>query len=355
MDVSAVMDNELNLAILENICNGVGVRVNISDLAKTLRKHRDTIRDQVNALFDNNIINTPIYPFIRLYQEYPLLVIVRADLPKTEEIVEFLLEDEHIFGAFYVKDEEYNTFLIMFFKDISTYVDWRKKIVAEKDIPPRDVRYPASASFFSNKHIIKYQPYSPIYRIEEKSQNGEIITLNGLKLNDLSIRILKRLMIGESIRTNENLLSKKLNINRKTVERRISALIKEKVIGRPACRFPKFFVPPNHFLVYYLLEIKKSMENVVKAIKLDPNVPLALEASLGRYNLLLFQVFSTVDEHLEWEDRYTSRFPGSLGAMKNIYLSPKMTARIDQQKISLAIIRKKKEALYGSELKELVR
>lgn len=353
--MSALIDNELNLAILENICNGVGVEVNISDLAKTLKKHRDTIRDQIKALFDYNIINRPIYPFVRLYQEYPLLVIVRADLPKTEEIVEFLMEDEHIFGAFYVKDEEYNTFLIMFFKDISTYVDWRKKIVAEKDIPPRDVRYPASGSFFSSKHIIKYQPYSPIFQMEEKYQKGETLILNGYKLNDLSIQILKKLMMGESIRTNENLLSKRLAVNRKTVERRVLALLKEKVVGRPVCRFPKFFVPPDHILVYYLLEIKKSLDNVVRAIKSDPNVPLAFEASLGRYNLLLFQVFSTVDEHLEWEDRYTTRFPGSLGAMKNIYLSPKMTARIDQQKISLAIIRKRKEILYGSELKELVR
>jgi len=353
--MSALLDDELNLTILENVCSGVGIEVNISDLAKTLTRHRDTIRDQVNALFDNNIINRPIYPFIRLYEEYPILVIVRADLPRTEGISKFLIEDEHIFGAFYVKDEEFNTFLIMFFKDISTYVDWRKKIVIEKDIPPRHIRYPANGSFFSNNHIIKYQPHSPIFQMEERHLKGEQLILNGYKLNDLSFQILKRLMLGESIRTNENLLSKEIGVNRKTIERRISALLQENVVSKPVCRFPKFFVPPNHFLVYYLLEIKKSLNNVVKAIKSDPCIPFALEASLGRYNILLFQVFSSVDEHLEWEDRYTSRFPDSLGAMKNIYLSPNQTASINQQKISLGVIRKRKEALYGSELKELVR
>lgn len=50
-----------------------------------------------------------------------------------------------------------------------------------------------------------------------------------------------------------------------------------------------------------------------------------------------------------------SRFPESIGAMKNIYLSPKMTASINQQKISLGIIKRRKEVLYGSELIELVR
>lgn len=353
--MSTLLDDELNLTILENVCSGVGIEVNISELARTLRKHRDTIRDQVNALFEHEIINRPIYPFIRLYQEYPLMVIVRADLPRTDEIIKFLQENEHIFGAFYVKDEEYNTFLIMFFKDISTYVDWRKKIVAENEIPPRDERFPASSSYFSNNHIVKYQPYSPIFQMEEKHLKGEKLILNDYKLNDLSFQILKKLMMGESIRTNENLLSKKIGVNRKTIDRRISALLNENVIGRPACRFPRFFVPPDHFLVYYLLEIKKSMNNVVKAIKSDPCIPFALEASLGRYNLLLFQVFSSVDEHLEWEDRYIRRFPDSLGAMKNIYLTPNQTTSIDQQKISLALIKKKKELLYGSELKELVR
>ncbi len=344
--MSALLDDELNLTILENICNGVGVEVNISGLARDLNKHRDTIRDQVQALFDHEIINKPVYPFIRLHQEHPLMVIVRADLPRTESISKFLIENEHIFGAYYLKDEEYNTFLIMFFKDISSYVDWRKKIVAEKEISPRDNRHPASGSYFSNNHIIKYEPYSPIFRMEERYQKGEKLMLNGYKMNNLNIQILKKLMMGGSIRTNENLLSKKLEINRKTVERRISSLLKERVIGMPVSRFPKFFVPSGHILVYCLLEIKKSMNNVIKAIKSDPCVPYVLEASLGRYNILLFQVFSSVDEHLDWENRYTHQFPGSLGAMKNIYLSPTMSANIDQQKTSLAIIRKRKEALY---------
>jgi DNA-binding Lrp family transcriptional regulator len=353
--VSALLDDASNLAILENICSGVGVEVNISNLAKTLKRHRDTIRNHVKELFDYRIINEPIYPFIHLYQEYPLMVIVRADLPRTDEISKFFMNDANIFGAFYVKDGEYNTFLIMFHKDLPSYIDWRKRITVEKLIPPREDRYPASGSFFSNKHIIKYQPYSPIYKMEEKHSKGENVTLNGLEMRDLSFQILKQLMLGESIRTNENLIAKEIGINRKTIERRISTLLDGNIITKPCCRFPRFFVPPDHILVYYLLEIRKSMNNVIKAIKSDPCIPFALEASLGRYNLLLFQVFSSVDEHLQWEDTYIRRFPDSLGAMYNIYLAPNHTASINQQKISLSIIRKRKELLYGSELKELVR
>jgi hypothetical protein len=40
--------------------------------------------------------------------------------------------------------------------------------------------------------------------------------------------------------------------------------------------------------------------------------------------------------------------------MKKIYLSPQMTASIDQQKVSLNIIRRHKEALAGKGLPEPV-
>ena len=121
------------------------------------------------------------------------------------------------------------------------------------------------------------------------------------------------------------------------------------------CRFPKLFVPPHYILVIAPVEIKKSKNKILKTIDIDPHVPLALEIGTGRYNLLLFKVFSSVEDHLEWEEEYDRRFPDSLGAMKKIYLSPKMTYSIDQQKVSLSIIRRKKEEVHGKELMESVR
>jgi hypothetical protein len=160
--------------------------------------------------------------------------------------------------------------------------------------------------------------------------------------------------LGEGIRTNENLLAQRLDVHRKTIERRIADLVKTGIIGTPACRFPKFFVPPDNILVYYLVEVKKSMDKIVKAIKSDPSIPLALEANVGRYNLLLFGALSNVEDSFNWEASYDTRFPDCIGAMKKIYLSPQMTASIDQQKVSLNIIRRHKEALAGKGLLEAV-
>ena len=347
LSVSDPLDDRLNLDILENICYGTGVEVNISALANTFKRHRNTVKEQVKALFEHRILDRPIFPFLWLYKEYPMFVVVRADLPRTEQVDRFLKEDAHIFGAFYVRDEEYNTLLIEFFKDLHSYVEWRKRIVVEDRIPPRENRYPSQTLFFSNEDIIKYQPQSLIYMMEERYGNGGELVLNGYRLNSLCFQILKKLVLGEGIRTNENILAQKLNVHRRTIERRIADLVRAGVVSNPACRFPKFFVPPDHILVYILVEIKRSMDKIIKAVKSDPSIPLALETNIGRYNLLLFGAFINVEDHFRWEEQYENRFPDCIGAMKKIYLSPQMTASIDQQKVSLNIIKQRKEALDG--------
>jgi hypothetical protein len=148
------------------------------------------------------------------------------------------------------------------------------------------------------------------------------------------------------------MLAQLLNVHRRTIERRIAALLRENIVSKPVCRFPRFFVPPDHILVYCLAEIKRSMGKIQDAIRKDSSIPLALETSMGRYNLLLFKVFRNVEEHFQWEERYDSQFPGCIGAMKKIFLSPHMTASIDQQKVSLSIIKRRKESLRSEGVME---
>ena len=350
-----LLNDKLNLEILEQICYGIGVEVNISQLSYKLKKHRKTIKSHVDEIFEHKIINGPIYPFLWFLQEYPLLVLSEADLPRNEDIDAYLKEDEHIFAAFHVRHEEYNTLLIEMHEDIYSYGEWRKKIVLDRKIPPREMRYPSDSLFFSTKHILKYQPFSPVYLIEKRLQEKDTLKINGLKINTLNNKILKHLMTGKCIRTNENLLAQNLDVHRITIERRIQALLKEKIITMPVCRFPNFFVPPNYILVYALLEIRKSWDKIINAIKLDHSIPLAFEANIRRYNLLLFKVFYNVEEQLQWEKKLDERFTGSVGAMRKIILSPEMATSIDQQKVSLNIIKKRKILLHGKELMDSVK
>ena len=352
--MSELLDNLLNLEILERICDGAGVEVNFCALADSLDKHRNTVRTYVHELFEHNIIKSPWYPFMWMYGEYPLLVISRADLEKSDAIDRFLKEDEHIMSAYYVRDEEYNTLLIEYHTDIHSYGLWRHMIVSEKKIPPREFRTPADSLVFDMRHLVKYQPNAAIRVIEDRFRNGEETKINDHRISPVCFEILKKLVQGEGIRTNENLLAKELNVHRITVERRIAALLRENVVGPPMCRFPNLFVAPGQILVYYLLEIRKMHKNIIQTIRSDPHIPFAVEASHKRYNMLLFGVFFSVEEHFMWEERYDNRFPKALGAMKKVYLSPKMSVDIDQRKIPLSIVRRKREALYGQQLMESV-
>lgn len=77
----------------------------------------------------------------------------------------------------------------------------------------------------------------------------------------------------------------------------------------------------------------------------DTYPPMVCHANVGRYNLMLFGMFTDIEDHFEWEGSYDKRFPGALGAMKKVFLSPEMTAVIGRQKVSLGIIRRRKGSL----------
>ncbi len=338
-----VLEDKVNLHLLSDICSGYGVQVNINELARLLKKHRNTIRERVNQLFNHGIISKPVYPFSWLYHEYPLMIIARADLPRDELTGKFIEEDPNIFAAFFKKDEEYNTLLIEYHKDLYSYLTWSDAVIHQGKLPPQETRYPTDAMFFSTQTFLKYRPEHLIHLIEE--DYGKIQRrLNDYELDTVSLEILKKLMNGEGIHTNEFLLAERHHIHRKTIERRIQSLLKENIISPPICRFPRFVVPPDYTLVISLVELKKHPGDIEKAWQNDSHIPFVLRASTGRYTHLVFSSFYWIKEHIAWEEKYNQKFPGSIGAIKNIYLSPSMMFSIDQQFVSLQIIKKRLES-----------
>jgi hypothetical protein len=348
-----LLNDELNLKLLDDICSGQGVEVNVSELSRSLKKHRNTIKDRVDKLFEYEIINKPIYPFFWLYSEYPLMVIVRADFPRDPQTNSFIENDPHIFAAFFKKDEEYNTFILEYHKNIAAHQKWRDSIVREGKLPPRETRYPADVMYFTNKNFIKYNPAHMVRLIEQDKDDHHGI-INGHKLDELSIQIINKLVNGEGLHTNEHFLAERHGIHRKTIERRIEKLLEEKIVLPPTCRFPRFLVPPDYTLIVTLVEIKKNSEKVLKAWQADPHIPIMISASTGRYTQLLFCSFYRIRDHLAWEEHYDQRFPGCIGAIKNKYLSPSMMFSIAQQRVSLDIIRRKLEQIKGRELVKMM-
>ena len=89
-----------------------------------------------------------------------------------------------------------------------------------------------------------------------------------------------------------------------------------------------------------MLEVRKPRQFLSDIAK-DPHVTLAYNISEGRYNVLLFECHMDIEDYLRWENSYGTKYPACFGSIKNNYLSPRMTLSIDQQKVSLGIIRQR--------------
>jgi DNA-binding Lrp family transcriptional regulator len=333
--------DKIDLLILQNVCTGKGLEINLRYLSKRLNKHRNTIRERVRNLLSHRIVDNPIMPFRALFEEYPLLVAVYADLPLDAETTAWLINDPNVFAAFRVREGEYNMLLFEFHKNLFDYYMWREQLLHLGKIPTRRRRTPSEALYFSNQLILKYEPSAAINIIGEKIEKQGQMTLNGYSMDELAFKILKFLVEGHGLRINENYLSKTVQVHRATIRRRILKMQKEKIILNPLCRFPQFFVPPSLMLVFSMVEVKNFQEKVIDEIMNDPHVSLAYKISRGKYNLLLFECHESIEDYLEWEEKYEQNYPACFGSIKSSYLSSKTTISIDQQKVSNGIITEK--------------
>lgn len=335
------LEDEFSLRLLRHLVSGDGVKVNINSLAKQVDIHRSTASSRVNALFDNRILDRPRYPFLHLFQEYPLLVIALADIPRTTQATEFFKEDSHIFAAYTCREGPYNTLLIEFFKDMESYHSWRETIVNEQKLPSRENRATAEVYIFSNKLGFKYDPSCFIQHLKNEMRNNKKIMLSGHKLDKKDFQIIELLMKGENVYPNDTYIAKENGTNRKKVQRRISTLISDRVIDEPKCYFPDLLTPPKYNLILTMFELKSKKPQVKKDLLKNNHIPRALESSIGRYNILTFSAFPTIDDFFEWADALANRYHDSIGAMSNIILSSKTPHTINPQKVSIGFIENK--------------
>ncbi len=347
-----LLNDELNLNLLKRIVAGNGVEVNVSALSNILGKHRNTVRDRVDGLFVHNVIDKPKYSFSWLLKELPLMTISKSNFLRDEKTKHFIEYDDHIFAAFFFKEEEYNTLTISFHRDITSHQQWCENVVKEEIIPKREEGYSLEVIHLGTGCFVKYDPSASIEVIEQNIDEKRQRHIGGYEMDKLSMDILKLLLCGKGIRTNENFLANELNVNRRTVERRIDTLLKERVVEKPVCSFPRLIIPPDYILVLSLLHITRQQEAVLGALKNDSHVSLIIKAvtGSGKYNFVAFSSFYNIEDHLEWQEELDQRFPSCLGAIKNTYLSPAMTFSISPEYVSTCIIKNRLKQIHGKEL-----
>lgn len=348
--MNRLLKNEITLKLLQLLCAGKGVDINVSALSKDCKKHRNTIKERIIQLLKHKVIERPLYPLLLLFNEYPLLVISKDKFYRDKTTRDFIERDPHIFAAFFFQEELYNTLTIQFHKDIHSYQTWSENILEEEKIIREEDRHPPDAFLFSTKRILKYDPSAPFRIISRGFKNGTIQEIGGYKLDPLSLDILKRVLYGKAIRTNESFLARTLGTHRNTVIRQIKILHQKEIIGRPISSFPRVLVPPDFMLIFSLFEIRRKCAMVESVIRSDPHVPLLIKANVGRYNYFVASTFTTIEEHLEWQEKYTQNFQDCIEGIKNTYLSPAMTFSISQNYVSLQLIKKKLSLLKDVDL-----
>ncbi len=344
-----LMKRESTLKLLLLLCAGEGVDINVSELANKLNKHRNTIKDRIDHLIEHKIIEKPVYPLLWLFTEYPLLVISKDKLYRDENTRTFIENDPHIFAGYFFQEGVYNTLTIQFHEDLYSYQIWCDKVLENGKIIREEDRHHPDMLLFSTKRILKYDTSAPFRIIERGFKKGDIKKIGDYELDSLSINILKMILNGKAIRTNENSLARTLKVNRNTIIRQIHSLLKKGIIAKPTSRFPPTFVPPDYMLIFSLIEIKRRCEEVAGFLRRDPRVPLLIKANVGRYNYFVASTFKTVEDHIKWQEKYTQNFQACIEAIKNTYLSPAMTFSINQNNISLELIKKKIHLLQEEE------
>lgn len=339
--MKSLLEDKLNLKLLRYLVSGKEVRVNIRAIAKEFNMHRSTVKKKVEWLFNENLINPPFYPFPQLYKEYPILVLVKADIPRTEETKEFFMDDAHIFAAFSCMEGPYNTLLMEFFKDLETYHSWREQIVIDQKIPTREHRAPAHAYIFSNKLTFKYDPTCFIKNLQKTYQQKGNVTIDNNTLDKITFPIFYHLMKGDFIQRNDSHIARDLGVNRKTIKHRIDQLLKQQIISPPKCFFPNLFIPPAYNLVVSMIEVKSNNDEIKRYLLKHNNIARAQETSTGCYNLLIFSAFKTIEDFFDLGEDMMKKFPYNIGAIENTILSSRMIHTIKPQKLSLGWIDRK--------------
>ncbi|NHJ02408.1 MAG: hypothetical protein EAX86_09760 [Candidatus Heimdallarchaeota archaeon] len=348
------LENEISLTLLKYLTSGIGVNFNLSDLSDHFKKHRNTIKTRLKLLIDNEIITRPFYSFERLLTEYPLLVISKDDLARDEKTNEFVALDPQIYAAFFFKEGVYNTLTIQFHEDLFQYQSWCDAMFEEGLITTFENQNPPEALLFSTKRMLKYKPSIGINIVIDDYNTGKIHKLKGLELDNLSLEIAKYVLKGKGIKTNENLLARRMGVNRRTIQNKLVSMLEENIITRPSARFPRAFIPPDYFFVLSLVEINDQKDAVLKYLRKDDHIPMLIKINEGRYNYFMGIIFYYVKDHLQWQEDLQNRFPNSIGAVKNTYISSAMAFSINQNYVPLQFIEKKLRSVHGREIVSLM-
>lgn len=291
-----LLDNKL----LRLVSSGEGVFVNLYRLSRSLKCHRDSAKNRLDALVNRGIITMPRCFYRGLFSKLPLFVMGFVDYPPSKEYVDKLKAEPHVTGLFKIRKGEYNLLFFSFFESLFDYKKWQDlRFYQDDSVGGSD------SSYVPVEFIFKFDPNDVVRRLVEKNERSYA----GAPLDDLSFKIMVHLLKGDFVSINSNYLSKKLSVHHKTVKNRINALIKGGVLDKPACFFPSFLLPPDRLLVITFIETRVSSE-FIEHLKKDPHVIMLAKENKGKYTYIAASTHKSIATFTDWSENMRIRFKG---------------------------------------------
>jgi hypothetical protein len=344
---SALLEDSSNLRVLLELVSGDAVSVNVNQLSRSLGKHRATIDHRVKAMMEHGVLEPPLYPFHGISRVYPVLTIVNLNThglcSRGGGLTRWMREDPHIFAAFHSRRWSHDTLLLTYHESVTSHQLCMRAIPEtlsthyEVDAKQDDLQ--SSASYFSNQLMVKYSPGSGVNLIEKTVQEEGRVTLGGLELDELDVRIMRSLIEGKGIKTNIGRLSAASRLHRKTVEKRVNLLLTGRHVTDPVCRFPGFLVPPGYLLTITEAQVKRLDEALINHLIEDPHVPVAIQTASEAGNLLLFGNHEDVDSYLGWVEDLRGLFPDRIGDARTTYLPPETAVAFNYKRVAMSYIK----------------
>ncbi|VVB75854.1 Uncharacterised protein [Candidatus Tiddalikarchaeum anstoanum] len=290
--------DSLDKSILKLVCSGQGVFVNLYQLSKTLKCHRNSAQSRINDLISRGIILPPFCFYSNILKSYPLFVLGFVNYPVDDNHMNRLVKDYNIVGLFKIRQADYNLLFFGFFKDIVSHKVWEDKLFYQ-DTSVGD----SESIYVPTEFFLKVDFNDLMRRLKEKDERDYI----GESLDDLSFNILMRLLNGDFVSINTSFIGKKLGVHRKTVKNRLDLMFKNKIIDNPSCFFPNFFSPPGRLLVVTLIESRVSPQ-LFSYLKNDPHVVGFAKINKERYTHLLISSHNSIATFTSWSEKARAKF-----------------------------------------------
>jgi predicted transcriptional regulator len=345
---SALLEDPRNLRIMLELVSGDAMSVNVNQLSRSLGRHRATIDHRVKEMMKHCVLDPPFYPFHGVFRVYPVLAIINLDTRGFNSqgggLVRWMREDPHIFAAFHSRRWSRDTLLLTYHESVASHQLWMKAIPESLStrygVDGKQGDLQSSVSYISNQLMVKYSPGSGVNLIEKTVREEGSVTLGGLELDELDVRIMRSLIEGKGIKTNISRLSAVSGLHRKTVEKRVNLLLTGRYIADPVCRFPEFLVPPGYLLTITKAQVKRLDEALISHLIEDPHVPVAIQTANEAGNLLLLGNHVDVDSYLGWVEDLRGLFPDMIGDISTTYLPPETVVAFNHKMVALGYIKR---------------